>query len=87
MLYRRHAHFRKPSLYSNILAPPHERAHNDLVPAPCPLNYHPHIGVVVSGFTGLRFLTSSSVHASHTAGRLRFHDPMCQRLYPPGKKF
>ena len=37
MLFRRHAHVRKPSLYSIIWAPPHERVHNGLVPAPRPL--------------------------------------------------
>ena len=38
MLSRRHAHVRKPSLYSMIWAPPHERVHNGLVPAPRPLS-------------------------------------------------
>ena len=33
MLSRRHAHVRKPSLYSTIWAPSHERVHNGLVPA------------------------------------------------------
>ena len=37
MLSRRHAHVRKPSLYSMISAPPHKRVHNGLVPAPRPL--------------------------------------------------
>ena len=37
MLSRRHAHVRKPSLYSKLWAPPHERVHNGLVPAPRPL--------------------------------------------------
>ena len=37
MLSRRHAHVRKQSLYSKICAPPHERVHNGLVPAPRPL--------------------------------------------------
>ena len=37
MLSRRHAHVSKPSLYSTIWAPPHERVHNGLVPAPCAL--------------------------------------------------
>ena len=37
MLSRRHAHVSKPSLYSTIWAPPHERVHNGLVPAPRPL--------------------------------------------------
>ena len=37
MLSRRHAHVSKPSLYSTIWAPPHERVHNGLVPGPRPL--------------------------------------------------
>ena len=37
MLSRRHAHVSKTSLYSTIWAPPHERVHNGLVPAPRPL--------------------------------------------------
>ena len=37
MLTRRHAHVSKTSLYSTIWAPPHERVHNGLVPAPRPL--------------------------------------------------
>ena len=37
MLSRRHAHVRKPSLYSKLWAPPHERVHSGLVPAPRPL--------------------------------------------------
>ena len=37
MLPRRHAHVSKPSLYSTIWAPPHERIHNGLVPGPRPL--------------------------------------------------
>ena len=36
-LSRRHAHIRKSSLYGKIWAPPHERVHNGLVPAPRPL--------------------------------------------------
>ena len=36
MLSRRHAHVRKPSLYSTIWAPPHKRVHNGFVPAPRP---------------------------------------------------
>ena len=34
MLSRRHAHVRKPSLYSKIWAPTHERVHKGLVPDP-----------------------------------------------------
>ena len=34
MLSRRHAYVRKPSPYSTIWAPPHERVHNGLVSAP-----------------------------------------------------
>ena len=37
MLSRWHVHVSKPSLYSTIWAPPHERVHNGLVPAPRPL--------------------------------------------------
>ena len=37
MLSRRHTHVSKPSLYSTIWAPPHERVHNGLVPGPRPL--------------------------------------------------
>ena len=37
MLSRRHAHVSKPSLYSTIWAPPHERVHNGLMPGPRPL--------------------------------------------------
>ena len=37
MLSRRHAHVSKPSLYSTIWAPPHERVHNGLEPGPRPL--------------------------------------------------
>ena len=37
VLSRRHAHVSKTSLYSTIWAPPHERVHNGLVPAPRPL--------------------------------------------------
>ena len=36
MLSTRHAHVSKTSLYSTIWAPPHERVHNGLVPAPRP---------------------------------------------------
>ena len=43
MLSRRHAHVSKPSLYSKIWAPSHERVHNGLVPAPRPLT------VLISG--------------------------------------
>ena len=38
MLSRRHAHVRKPSLYSKIWAPPHERVHNGFLTA----FYRPH---------------------------------------------
>ena len=37
MLSRRHAHVSRPSLYSTIWAPPHERVHSGLVPGPRPL--------------------------------------------------
>ena len=37
MLSRRHAHVSKPSLYSTIWAPHHERIYNGLVPGPRPL--------------------------------------------------
>ena len=37
MLSRRHAHVRKLLLCSRVWAPPHERVHNGLVPAPRPL--------------------------------------------------
>ena len=37
MLSRRYAHVSKPSLYSTLWAPPHERVNNGLVPAPRPL--------------------------------------------------
>ena len=37
-----YAHVRKPSLYSKIWAPPHERVHNGLVPAPS--SYRAHTG-------------------------------------------
>ena len=43
MLSRRHAHVSKPSLYTTIWTPPHERVHNGLVPAPRPLT------VLISG--------------------------------------
>ena len=36
MLSRRHVHVRKPSLYSELWAPSHERVYNGLVPAPRP---------------------------------------------------
>ena len=47
MLSRRHAHVSKPSLYSTIWAPPHERVHNGTGPTS---SYRPHTVLIPSSY-------------------------------------